>query len=69
MDDADRAAVLIMNRLSRELVDGAVPPRGEGESRGAHLLIRAVRHLAYPDRDVYPKTRRGTKSNPVTLNA
>jgi hypothetical protein len=26
----------------------------------------AMRHLARPDRDVYPKTRRGSKRNPVT---
>lgn len=28
-------------------------------------LVRAIRHLAYPDRDTYPKTRRGTKGAPI----
>ena len=37
-----------------------------GQSAPAQLILyRAIRHIAYPDRDVYPKSRRGTKSNPV----
>lgn len=27
------------------------------------LLVRAIRHLVYPDRDVYPKSRQSRKSH------
>ena len=32
----------------------------------ACMLTDAIRHIARPDRSVYPKTRRGTKTRPVT---
>lgn len=30
------------------------------------ILHHAIAHLARPDRDIYPKTRRGTKRAPIT---
>ena len=33
---------------------------------GAYILARAIRHITRPERAIYPKTRRGTKTRPVT---
>lgn len=33
---------------------------------GQWILVDAIRHLADPDRDVYPKVRHGSKKHPVT---
>ena len=32
----------------------------------ACMLTSAIRHIARSERDIYPKTRRGTKTRPVT---
>lgn len=34
--------------------------------RAVVILAHAIRHIAYPDRDVYPKVRHGSKKHPVT---
>jgi hypothetical protein len=33
--------------------------------RAVKILHHAIRHLAYPDRDTYPKVRRSKKGDPV----
>jgi len=35
----------------------------------ACMLTSAIRHITRPERDIYPKTRRGTKTRPVTRTA
>jgi hypothetical protein len=40
----------------------------KGNDRGLAVLVHAIQHIANPDRNVYPKTRRGTKTKPVILS-
>jgi hypothetical protein len=58
-------AIVILNRLYQETVAWDDPmPRQRNEA--LHYLDSAMRYLARPDRAIYPKTRRGSKRNPVT---
>lgn len=57
MDDCVLKAVEILNQAYDEV---APHPRS-----AALILYRAIRHLSMPERDVYPKTRKGTKSKPI----
>lgn len=61
---AFKDAVVILATASQEVtVDTTLDPITRYAA--IRLLIHAIRHLAYPDRDVYPKSRKGTKTNPV----
>jgi len=68
MMDADRvAAIRILNDCIGQcarLLEGDSPA---GRDRAIQTFTHAIRWLAYPDRAIYPKTRKGTKKHPVVL--
>ena len=55
--------VAILKRAWDSVVDEA---KDISDMDAAYILASAIRHVARPERDVYPKTRRGTKRRPVT---
>jgi len=55
--------VAILKRAHDSILERAVT---FSDVDGAYTLARAIQHITRPDRDVYPKTRRGTKTRPVT---
>jgi len=66
MEQSTADAIRILNNAWRECdLEKGRPFLKWIRSQG--ILANAIRHLAYPDRDVYPKSRRGTKSKPVKL--
>lgn len=66
IDEADRAAIAIMAHICEDMV-AEQKVDGFPRFQGMKLLYHAIRHLAYPDRGTFPKTRRGTKRHPVNL--
>ena len=68
MIEADRAAAIrILNDCIEQcarLIEGDSLAERD---RAIRTLTHAIRWLAYPDRAVYPKTRKGTKKHPVVL--
>lgn len=58
------AAIAILNRAFRDCVKDL--RTGEALFAGqTQVLLHAIRHLAYPDRDTYPKVRGATKGAPI----
>ena len=65
MNPSLREAIRILNTCA-ELVSKDPHMAGTPFETAAHSwLTNAIRHLAYPDRDVYPKVRRSPKGNPI----
>lgn len=64
MTVADLDAIKILGRLQMELTLYDDPNHFE-HWQALKTLVNAIRHLAYPDRDIYPKTRKGTKGAPI----
>jgi hypothetical protein len=61
---AEREAIRILAHLSDYVAADLAVPEFE-RFQAIKVLHHAVRHLAYPDRDVYPKVRRSKKGDPV----
>lgn len=60
-------AVVILNAAAARCESD--PDVLNGWTRQRIMYLRhAIRHITRPDRDVYPKSRKGTKRRPVTLN-
>jgi hypothetical protein len=57
-------AIEILNSAADE-VAGEKMMLASLRMKWVRFLFGAIEHIAKPDRDVYPKTRRGTKTNPV----
>lgn len=66
-DNDDMAACAILQSCSREVARDISLPVAR-RSWYAWYLIRAIEHLARPERAIYPKTRKGTKRRPVVLD-
>ena len=68
MIENDRAcAIRILNNCIEQcarLIEGDSLAERD---RAIRTLTHAIRWLAYPDRSIHPKTRRGTKKHPVVL--
>lgn len=64
MTKEDHDAIYILGELIKSMNE---PSDGcwDFDLYGRNCLRGAIGHLAYPDRDVYPKTRRGTKGAPI----
>jgi hypothetical protein len=60
----DRNAIQIMAHAADRVIADLVTPKFE-RFRAVKILHHAIRHLAYPDRDVYPKVRGSKKGAPV----
>lgn len=58
-------AIMLMN-FKCDLLEACINCNHDSHKQGVMLLHNAIRHLAYPDRDVYPKVRYGSKKHPVT---
>ena len=59
----DRQAIAIMAKATDHIIADLITPNFE-RFRAVKILHHAIRHLAYPDRDMYPKSRKGTKRRP-----
>lgn len=57
-------AVVILNKAWLQMERSPYASLPEGVM-AALILDHAIRHISRPERDVYPKTRRGTKAKPV----
>lgn len=64
MTQDDQDAIRILSRALQQPLPLGLRNK-QNCIRSWDLLMHAIRHLAYPDRDIYPKTRRGTKGAPI----
>jgi hypothetical protein len=64
LTDDDRRAIQIMAHATDHVVADLLTPNFE-RFRAVKILHHAIRHLAYPDRDTYPKVRGSKKGDPV----
>ena len=63
-DLCDRMAIQLMAAATDRVIADLITPNFE-RFRAVKCLHHAIRHLAYPDRDTFPKSRKGTKRRPI----
>jgi hypothetical protein len=68
MDSPTIVAVAILNDALDRLEEREAD-HGDGEPCAIRILYHAIQHISRPERDVYPKTRKGTKGRPVIRRA
>jgi len=61
----DVAQAIVILNTAGSMIEGSSDYRWFERIRAQTIITHAIRYLAYPDRDRYPKSRRGTKRNPV----
>jgi hypothetical protein len=64
IDHADREAIVILDAAAGRVVLDS-EPAFVVRYHAMRTLTHAIRHLAYPDRDRYPKVRGATKGRPI----
>lgn len=62
--ESDRSAIVTLNRAMEDIANDLAMPFAVRQ-KAMFALHHAIRHLAYPERDTYPKVRRARKGSPV----
>lgn len=66
IDEADRAAIAEIVKAA-ERVTADLDTIEFERFQAIKVLHHAIRHLAYPDRDIYPKVRGSRKGDPIRV--